>query len=76
VTEFFVDPLVPVIVRVEVATGVVLLVTTVSVEVTVVVDEVGETLAGLNVPVAPDGKPLTPRATALVKPPVPVTLTV
>ena len=54
--------LVPVIVRVEVATGVVLLVVTVIVEEPLVVMVVGE-----NVPEAPVGRPLTLRVTVPAK---------
>jgi hypothetical protein len=64
VAVFVVAPLVPVIVSVEEAAGVLLLVVTVSVELPAPV-----TVAGENVPVAPDGKPLTLKFTALLKPP-------
>src|SRR5215471_12575467 len=64
VTEavWVVVPLVPVIVNGKLPVGVVLLVVTVSVESPEVTD------AGLNVPVAPAGKPLTLRLTVPVKP--------
>ena len=64
-------PLVPVIVRVEVLTGVVPLVVMVRVEVPEPV-----TVAGLKLPLAPEGRPLTLSATVPVKPPEGVTVTV
>ena len=57
-------PFVPVIVRVYVPTGVVPEVVTVSVE----LPEPPEIDVGLNVPVVPEGKPLTVKATAPVNP--------
>ena len=65
-----VEPLVPVIVNGKLPVGVVLLVVTESVELPEVSD------AGLNVPLAPAGSPLTVRFTVPVKPPLGVTVAV
>ena len=64
------DPLVPVIVSCEVATGVFDAVLTVRVELLVVVG------LGLKLPVAPVGSPLTLNVTASAKPPVRLIVTV
>ena len=71
VVKWVVVPAVPVIVSVVVAAGVWLVVATVSVEA-----PVGETVDGLKEPVAPDGKPVTPKDTLALKPPIEATLTV
>ena len=63
-------PLVPVMVNGKLPVGVVLLVVTVSVELPDVSD------AGLKLPVAPAGRPLTLRLTVPVKPPDGVTVAV
>ena len=64
-------PLVPVMVRIGLPTGVLLLVLTVRVELP---DPI--TVVGLNVPVAPAGSPFTPRFTTPLNPPPVVTVTV
>jgi hypothetical protein len=71
VVKWVVVPAVPVIVSVVVAAGVWLVVVTVSVDV-----PVGETADGLKEPVAPAGKPVTPKDTLVLKPPIEAKLTV
>jgi hypothetical protein len=75
VTVDFVEPLVPVMVKVELAAGVDFAVTTVSVDVPCVIDEVSETDEGENDAVAPLGNPLTVNATDPAKPFAPVAVT-
>jgi len=65
------EPLVPLMVRVEVLAELPAGIVTVSVEVPDVLTEVGE-----NDAVAPDGKPLTDKSTALVNEPSALTVTV
>jgi len=71
VVELVSEPLVPVIVRLELAVGVLLEVVTVRVELAPGAMEVG-----LNEAVAPAGRPLTDRFTVPVKPPCAAALTV
>lgn len=70
VVKWVVVPDAPVIVSMVVAAGVWLVVATVSVEA-----PVGETADGLKEPVAPAGKPVTPKDTPVLKPPLEATLT-
>jgi hypothetical protein len=65
------EPLVPLIVSRKVPVGVVVLVLTVMVVEPEVVTE-----GGLKMPVAPAGKPITPKVTVPVKPPEGVTVAV
>jgi len=65
------EPLVPVIVSIELLTGVLVIVLTFKVEV-----DPGPIEPGLNVAVAPDGKPLAVKSTDPLNPLVAETLTV
>ncbi len=76
VTEFFVEPLVPVIVRVEVPVGVDLAVTTVKVDDAVLFALLSVTAVGANEAVVPVGNPVTLNATEPANPLAPIAVTV